>query len=246
MRAIGLILNIMQLICTIYKLQTAKVQATNSGHLNLRDATILLIFMILMTASGLASAMITDLEARIIIDMLRDIIDYILAIMYFKMITKFIASFQLQTTVDQDGKIQIVAIEPNGIEVFRFTLEGEQYTNLLGIATTVLDVKSYGKKKALGNQQQKIAENDGQSSDEITDAGTYVQTESDITKSDFISDFQGGRGADPNQGQLSPVNISDVDQINQSIRLSDYTKMTKPTSPQTQYSMSRFEDLPDH
>jgi len=51
--------------------------------------------MILMTASGLASAMITDLEARIIIDMLRDIIDYILAIMYFKMITKFIASFQL-------------------------------------------------------------------------------------------------------------------------------------------------------
>lgn len=71
------------------------MQATNSGHLNLRDATILLIFMILMTASGLASAMITDLQARIIIDMLRDIIDYILAIMYFKMITKFIASFQL-------------------------------------------------------------------------------------------------------------------------------------------------------
>ena len=101
------------------------MQATNSGHLNLRDATILLVLMILMTASGLASAMVTNYTARISIDMIRDIIDYFLAIMYFKMITKFIASFQLHTTVDQDGKIQIVAIEPNGIEVFRFTLEGE-------------------------------------------------------------------------------------------------------------------------
>ena len=69
--------------------------------------------------------MLSELKARIIVNMIRDLINYFLAIMYFKMITKFIASFQLQTTVDQDGKIQIVAIEPNGIEVFRFTLEGE-------------------------------------------------------------------------------------------------------------------------
>ena len=149
-RAVGLILNIMQLVCTIYKLKTANVQATNSGHLNLRDATILLIFMILMTGTGLASAITSDMKKQTLIDMFRDIIDYTLAIMYFKMITKFIASFRLQTTVDNEGKVQIVAIEPNGIEVFRFTLEGEQYTNLLGIATTVLDVRKYGKKKKVG------------------------------------------------------------------------------------------------
>ena len=145
MRAFGLLLNIMQLICTIYKLKTAKVQTTDSGHLNLRDATLLLVFMISMCATGLASAMTTSMHKQIYIDMARDLIDYVLAILYFKMITKFIASFRLQTLVDKDNNVQIVAIEPNGSEVFRFTLDDQQYTNLLGIATTIVNVKGLKK-----------------------------------------------------------------------------------------------------
>ncbi len=131
----------MQLVCTIYKLKTAKVQTTNSGHLNLRDATLLLIFMIAMCGTGLASAIDTKVRVQGGIDMARDLLDYFLAVLYFKMIIKFIASFRLQTVVDLNNNVQIVAIEPNGNEVFRFTLDDEQYTNLLGIATTIVDVK---------------------------------------------------------------------------------------------------------
>ena len=124
-RAFGLLLNIMQLVCTIYKLKTAKVQTTNSGHLNLRDATLLLIFMIAMCGTGLASAIDTKVKVQGGIDMARDLLDYFLAVLYFKMITKFIASFRLQTVVDLNNNVQIVAIEPNGNEVFRFTLDDD-------------------------------------------------------------------------------------------------------------------------
>jgi hypothetical protein len=48
-----------------------------------------------MTGTGLASAFISEMKKQTYIDMFRDIIDYTLAIMYFKMITKFIASFRL-------------------------------------------------------------------------------------------------------------------------------------------------------
>ena len=101
------------------------MQTTNSGHLNLSDATLLLIFMITMCLTGLASAIETGIKVQGSIDMARDILDYALAVLYFKMITKFIASFRLQTVVDMNNNVQIVAIEPNGNEVFRFQLDAD-------------------------------------------------------------------------------------------------------------------------
>lgn len=54
-RALGLVINAGMMIATIYKLKSAKVSKSETGHLNILDASILLIFMILMAATGLAS-----------------------------------------------------------------------------------------------------------------------------------------------------------------------------------------------
>jgi hypothetical protein len=77
--------------------------------------------------------------------------------------------------------VQIVAIEPNGSEVFRFTLDGDQYTNLLGIATTIVDVKGATKRiKSAMSMSKKETEEEKQvwnpivedeEQDEITEEG---------------------------------------------------------------------------
>ena len=54
--------------------------------------------------------------------------------MYFKMITNFITKFKLQTKVNKDGSIDIVGIDKNGLEIFKFSLDHEQHQNLLGFA----------------------------------------------------------------------------------------------------------------
>ena len=136
-RASGLLVNATLLTATIYKLKTAKVHGSDTGHLNVFDASFLLVFILLMCASGLASKFTPRVlypTVAIVIDIVRDILDYLLAIMYFKMITNFITTFKLRTKVTSDGSIDIVGYDDDGHEVFKFNLENEQHLNLLGFS----------------------------------------------------------------------------------------------------------------
>ena len=119
-RAAGFMANICILSFTIRKLKQAKVNRTDSGHLNMRDATVLLILLFLMMGTGLAGAYVPIDMGLIYIDCFKDIFDFMIGMMYFKMIINFITTFRLQTKVNKDGSIDIVGIEPNGGEVFKF------------------------------------------------------------------------------------------------------------------------------
>ena len=130
--------NICILSFTIRKLRQAKVNRTDSGHLNMRDATVLLILLILMMGTGLAGAYVPIDKGLKYIDCFKDVFDFMIGMMYFKMITNFITTFRLQTKVNKDGTIDIVGIEPNGHEVFKFQLDADQHNKLLGIEKSEL------------------------------------------------------------------------------------------------------------
>ena len=55
----------------------------------------------------------------------RDVIDFLLGVMYFKMMIHFITKFKLQTKVHKDGSIDIVGLDKYGHEVFKFNLDEE-------------------------------------------------------------------------------------------------------------------------
>lgn len=124
-RAIGFAVNAGILSCTIYKLKSAKVNTEDTGHLKIYDAAFLLGLLVLMTIGGLTSTFMHDDWTLIYIDATRDVIDFLITMMYFKMITNFITIFRLQTKVNKNGSIDIVGIEPNGNEVFKFQLDEE-------------------------------------------------------------------------------------------------------------------------
>ena len=71
---------------------------------------------------------------QIYIDVAKDLVDFALGVMYFKMITNFITKFKLQTKVSKDGSIDIVGIDKTGHEIFKFSLDNEDHKNLLGFA----------------------------------------------------------------------------------------------------------------
>ena len=62
---------------------------------------------------------------REIVEICRDIIDFFIVFLYFKMITNFVTTFRLATKVNKEGCIEIVGIDPNGFEVFKFSLDSE-------------------------------------------------------------------------------------------------------------------------
>jgi hypothetical protein len=136
LRAFGLTINATLLSSTIWKLKSAKVHRTETGHLKIGNASMLLVLIILMIFTGLVSTFVPFSYGKIklIADMVRDVMDYVLCLMYFKMITNFITTFRLQTKVNKDGSIDIVGIDENGHEVFKFNLDNEQHQNLLGFA----------------------------------------------------------------------------------------------------------------
>ena len=119
-RAIGFAVNAGILSCTIYKLKSAKVNTEDTGHLKITDAVFLLFLLVMMTIGGLTSTFMHNAWTLVYIDCARDVIDFFIAMMYFKMITNFITTFRLQTKVNKNGSIDIVGIEPNGNEVFKF------------------------------------------------------------------------------------------------------------------------------
>ena len=85
------------LSATIWKLKSAKVDKTDTGHLNLLDATILLILQIMMIGTGMVTILFFEnhSQEQIYVDTTRDVIDFLIVVLYFKMITNFITKFKL-------------------------------------------------------------------------------------------------------------------------------------------------------
>ncbi len=73
-----------------------------------------------MMCTGLAGAYVPIRYGLVYIDCFKDVFDFLIGMMYFKMIINFITTFRLQTHVNKDGSIDIVGIEPNGNQVFKF------------------------------------------------------------------------------------------------------------------------------
>ena len=99
-RAFAMMFEAFVLTVTLWKLKRAKVSRTDSGHLNIADASILLALQLLMVATGLFAAFYFTIEkstGKKAINMAKDIIDFLLGVMYFKMIQHFVTSFKLQT-----------------------------------------------------------------------------------------------------------------------------------------------------
>ena len=98
LRALGMSISACLLTATIWKLKSAKVDKTDTGHLNLLDASVLLILQILMILTGILTILMYREHheyEQIYIDISRDVIDFLIAILYFKMITNFITKFKL-------------------------------------------------------------------------------------------------------------------------------------------------------
>ena len=74
-----------------------------------------------------------NFEIRAAQEITRDLLNLLLCFMYFKMITNFITDFHLQTKVNADGSVDILGIDRNGYEVFKFALDDERKQGLLGI-----------------------------------------------------------------------------------------------------------------
>lgn len=90
------------LSATIWKLQSAKVSKTDSGHLKLADACVLLALQLVMIILGIISILFFSSHStvQIYVDSSRDVVYFLLELMYFKMITNFITKFKLQTKVN--------------------------------------------------------------------------------------------------------------------------------------------------
>ena len=65
--------------------------------------------------------------------LVKECVEYLIGIMYFKMGTSFITTFKLQTKVNDQGNCEIVGIDKNGHEIFIFVLDSETRASLLGV-----------------------------------------------------------------------------------------------------------------
>ena len=126
-RAMGLMAASYLLSVTIYKLKSAKVTTQDSGHLKLFDICVLLVMQVATIAAGILSffAFNKTEKGMIYTDCTRDILEFFLAILYFKMILHFIKDFRLETKVNKDGSIDIVALDDHGYELFKFNIDEE-------------------------------------------------------------------------------------------------------------------------
>ena len=87
------------LLLVIWKLKRAHISRTDSGHLNLCDASLLVFLQATEAIICVISALYFNFEKTVISDKMiaisKDVADYLLAIMYFKMIQGFVTKFKL-------------------------------------------------------------------------------------------------------------------------------------------------------
>ena len=99
-RLVGLALNATLLVITIYRLKRAKVQSTDSGHLNVNHASMLLAFLFLQMLVAFYNIAWPMSNLALGQELARDILNFLLSIMYFVMIANFITDFTLTTKID--------------------------------------------------------------------------------------------------------------------------------------------------
>ena len=127
--------NTVLLVLIIRMLKRAKVTSTDTGHLKLVDASILLglLIVIILLTSLIAVKPLHETRLTVNFLVVKECTEYLIGIMYFKMGTSFITNFKLQTKVNDQGSCEIVGIDTNGHEIFVFVLDNETRASLLGI-----------------------------------------------------------------------------------------------------------------
>ena len=232
------------LSATIWKLKSAKVDKTDTGHLNLLDASILLILQILMIATGMVTILFFEnhSQEQIYVDTTRDVIDFLIAVLYFKMITNFITKFKLQTKVNKDESIDIVGIDKAGIEIFKFRLDVEQHHKLLGImqpTTAIAHRRTTQKKPSNDVDKAKVGYEevmDDYSANDFSDSASNLSmSKSGATGVSFVSDYDcDGRGAGVEHHNIkaSPsFGGTNQDQINMKFFAEEKAKKEGDSSP---------------
>ena len=133
-RLIVMVCSCVLLSATIYKLRRAKVQSTQSGHMKVSDIAVCLVIESLTIGCSVMTIFVYNEHqtAQIAIDMIHELLDLLLMIAYFKILTQFVTEFQLRTKVEADGHVLIVGINREGVEVLKFFLDEEQQEKLIG------------------------------------------------------------------------------------------------------------------
>ena len=219
---VGAILGSQYIICsgfligTIYLRKTAQVKSADTGHLAIRDAVMMLVLVLTLVLIYIYMIIVFDgnNDHRMWSTMSLDFLTFLITISYYRVILKFTCSFRLQTKVDKDGNIDIVGIETNGNEIFKFVLNKEQQETLLGIK--VRDVDS---------------DFDSQSefSDNMTSLGENTPRRMDYDH--FVPDFEGEPNGD-NFAQASPRFVEPE-------KLADYN-VVAPLSGKNQSTHGKF------
>ena len=116
------------LVATINLRKTAQVKGADTGHLAITDAVTMLVLQLMMVLSFVLRLFFSDknFTLKLWATMTMELLAFLLIINFFRVIFKFVSSFRLQTKIGKDGNIDIVGIDPNGKEIFKFVLNKEQ------------------------------------------------------------------------------------------------------------------------
>lgn len=116
------------------------------------------------------------------------------------MIIHFVTTFQLQTKVNKDGSIDILGIDDNGYEVFKFSLADEDHHHLLGYAKEQIALQDDQQQQAVSKEERKRKKNQferiSESSDSHNDFSSCMSpmTASNLDgRSNFVSAYEGYR-----------------------------------------------------
>ena len=182
-------------------------------------------------------------QEQIYVDTTRDVIDFLIVVLYFKMITNFITKFKLQTKVNKDESIDIVGIDKNGIEIFKFRLDVEQHHKLLGImqsSTAVAHRRTTTKKPSNDVDKAKVGYEevmDDYSANDFSDSASNLSmSKSGAGGVSFVSDYdcdgRGGAGAKHPNVKASPsFGSSCQEQINMKFLAEEKVKKEGESSP---------------
>ena len=82
----------------------------------------------LISQSCLAACLIykPKLEIKAYQEITRDLMNLVILMIYFKMVTNFITDFRLSTKVNNNGTVDIIGLSDTGYELFKFELDDER------------------------------------------------------------------------------------------------------------------------
>ena len=125
-------LNVALLIALLQQGKKTKARIADQGTYELwwPYALLLCLFAQICLASCLVYK--PKLDLNIYQAMVRDMMNLVICMIYFKMVTNFIIDFRLSTRVNKDGTVDIVGLSETGYELFKFELDDERRQGLFG------------------------------------------------------------------------------------------------------------------